>query len=143
VRGLANRQLGSIERVNRDAVTIRLDTGGQVTIPAHERQHFDYGYALTSYSSQAQTVGRVLLNIDVDLGDTLVNDRLAYVGPSRAREDVQIFTNDKSDLVRVLSRALERPSALDLDDTREHASHTALRITTPTDQQQQPTHGDL
>jgi ATP-dependent exoDNAse (exonuclease V) alpha subunit len=121
-------------------VTIQLDKEGRVTIPAQERQHFDYGYALTSHASQGETVDRVLLHIDVDLADTLVNDRLAYVGPSRAREDVQIFTNNKTDLGRVLSRALDRPSALDVDETRAHASPTAPRIHTPADQRRQPMH---
>jgi ATP-dependent exoDNAse (exonuclease V) alpha subunit len=89
---------------------------------------------MTSYSSQAATVDRVLLHIDVDQPGTLVNDRLAYVGPSRAREDVQIFTNDQTDLGRVLSREHSHESTLDLDDTRQHAR----AVSTPGEQLQMP-----
>jgi hypothetical protein len=61
-RGRANRQRGTVENLDHQAVTIQLDKGGRVTIPAHERQHVDHGYALTSHASQGETVDRVLLH---------------------------------------------------------------------------------
>jgi ATP-dependent exoDNAse (exonuclease V) alpha subunit len=35
-----------------------------VLFGAAERRHLDYGYAVTSYSSQGQTAGRVLVHIE-------------------------------------------------------------------------------
>lgn len=120
-RGIANRQRGTITKISPRQTVVRLDHGSTVTVSAHKAQHLDYGYAMTSYSSQGATVERALLHIDVDHPKALVNNRLAYVGPSRAEYDVQIFTNDESQLARVLSRDHSHESALDLGQTRAQA----------------------
>ena len=44
-------------------------------------------------------------------GEKLVNRRLAYVAVSRARYDAQIYTNDKSELGRDLSRDVSQRTA--------------------------------
>ena len=92
-----------------------------MTIPADVRQHIDYGYALTSYSSQAQTTDIVLVHVDVDHPSTLVDKRMGYVALSRARDDAQICTNDQPLLAKVLSRTNDKESALSQEQTTEHA----------------------
>jgi hypothetical protein len=44
---------------------------------------------------------------------SLHNERMAYVAVSRARHEVQIWTNDASSLAQVLSRDVSQMSALD------------------------------
>jgi len=60
-----------------------------------DHPHVDYGYAVTSHSSQGATADRVLVRVDTEHTlDELGNSRLAYVSVSRGRYDAQIYTND-------------------------------------------------
>ena len=77
--------------------------------------HLDYGYAVTSHSSQGQTADRVLVHVDTDGAVApLVNRRMAYVAISRGRFDAQIYTNDQSQLGDALSRDASHRSAIEL-----------------------------
>lgn len=119
---IPNRQLGTITHVNARELSVELDkTHRRVTVPADVRQHLDYGYALTSYSSQAQTTDIVLVHVDVDQPATLVDKRMGYVALSRARDDAQIFTNDAGLLAKALGRTNDKESALSPEQTVDHA----------------------
>src|ERR1700686_2903549 len=86
-----------------------------------ENPHIDYGYAVTSHSSQGQTADRVLIHIDTEQGgEKLVNRRLAYVAVSRGRYDAQIYTNDKTSLAQGLGRDVSHRSAM--EPSRESSS---------------------
>lgn len=103
---IANRELGTIEKIDAQGkLQVRLDSGRSVAFNIMENPHLDYGYAVTSHSSQGQTVDRVLVNADTQqAGENLVNRRLAYVAVSRGRHDAQIYTNDKTQLAEGLAR---------------------------------------
>jgi conjugative relaxase-like TrwC/TraI family protein len=110
---VANRDLGTIEKIN-DAgnVQIRIDSGRKVGFNIREHPHLDHGYAVTSHSSQGQTAERVLIHVDTEKSELLVNNRFAYVSVSRGQYDAQIYTNDRSELARDLSRDLTQPTAI-------------------------------
>jgi conjugative relaxase-like TrwC/TraI family protein len=112
---VANRELGTIEKVEASGnLQIRLDAGRAIAFNIRENPHLDYGYAVTSHSSQGQTADRVLIHVDTEQGgDKLVNRRLAYVAVSRGRYDAQIYTNDKSALAEGLGREVSHRSALE------------------------------
>jgi ATP-dependent exoDNAse (exonuclease V) alpha subunit len=112
---IANRELGTIQRFDRGGhLQIRLDTGRSHTLSLKDHPHLDYGYALTSHSSQGQTADRVLVHIDTErAGEQPINRRLAYVALSRGRHDAQIYTNDKAQLATTLSRDVSHRSALE------------------------------
>jgi ATP-dependent exoDNAse (exonuclease V) alpha subunit len=114
-RQIANRELGTIDRIDaRGHLQIRLDVGGTVAMTLKDHPHLDYGYAVTSHSSQGQTADRVLVHIDTDrAGEQLVNRRLAYVAVSRGRIDAQIYTNDTARLAQALSRDVGHQSAME------------------------------
>lgn len=77
------------------------------------RRHLDYGYAVTSHSSQGQTAGRVLVHVETArASEKLVNQRLAYVAVSRGQYDARIYTDDKVGLARALDRDVSHRSAL-------------------------------
>ncbi len=102
---LANRDLGAVEQVNsKGDLRIRMDSGREVRFNIREHPHLDYGYAVTSHSSQGQTAQRVLIHVDTEKSEFLVNNRFAYVAVSRAQDDAQIYTNNGSKLARSLSR---------------------------------------
>jgi ATP-dependent exoDNAse (exonuclease V) alpha subunit len=111
---LANRELATIERVEGDGnLKLRTDSGREVEFNARQHPHLDYGYAVTSHSSQGQTAERVLIHVDTEQAPAeLVNSRMAYVSVSRAQFDVQMYTNDAKALGYGLRRDVSHPSAI-------------------------------
>ncbi|MHB8540162.1 MAG: MobF family relaxase [Candidatus Acidiferrales bacterium] len=112
---VANRELGTIDKIDASGdLQIRLDSGRAVAFNIRENPHLDHGYAVTSHSSQGQTADRVLIHVDTEqAGEKLVNQRLVYVAVSRGRDDVQIYTNDKTHLADQLSREVSHRSAME------------------------------
>ena len=121
-RHIANRELSTIEKIDDSGnLHLRLDSGRTVAFNIKDNHHLDYGYAVTSHSSQGQTADRVLVHVDTEqAGEKLVNRRLAYVAVSRGRYDVQVYTNDKSQLAGQLARDVSHRSAAEV--TRESVS---------------------
>jgi len=67
---------------------VRLDSDRDVQFNIREHPHVDYGYAVTSHSSQGATADRVLVHVDTEQAhDQLVNSRLAYVSVSRGGDN--------------------------------------------------------
>ena len=90
-----------------------MDGGRAVELDPNSHVHLDYGYAVTSHSSQGQTADRVLIHVDTDLGaKELLNSRMAYVAVSRGAHDAQIFTNDAATLGHELSRDVSHAPAI-------------------------------
>ncbi len=121
-RHIANRELGTIEKIDDSGnLQLRLDSGRAVAFNIKENPHLDYGYAVTSHSSQGQTADRVLVHVDTEqAGEKLVNRRLAYVAVSRGRYDAQVYTNDKGQLAEQLARDVSHRSAI--EPSRESVS---------------------
>jgi len=111
---LANRELGTVEKIdNFGNLKLRMDSGQEVEFNVRQMPHLDYGYAVTSHSSQGQTADRVLVHVDSSQAHgELLNNRMAYVSVSRAEFDVQMYTNDAKTLGHVLSRDVSHPSAM-------------------------------
>src|SRR5271165_489110 len=113
---VANRDLGTVEHVNSNGdLRIRMDSGQEVRFNIREHPHLDYGYAVTSHSSQGQTADRVLIHVDTEKSELLVNNRFAYVSVSRAQHDAHIYTNDGSKLSRSLSRESSQRTATEVE----------------------------
>ena len=113
---VANRDLGTVEHVNSNGdLRIRMDSGQQVRFNVREHPHLDYGYAVTSHSSQGQTADRVLIHVDTEKSELLVNNRFAYVSVSRAQHDAHIYTNDGSKLSRSLGRDSSQRTATEVE----------------------------
>ncbi len=120
---IANRELGTIEKIEANGnLRLRMDSGRRVTFKVKENPHLDYGYAVTSHSSQGQTADRVLVHVDTEqAGEKLVNRRFAYVAVSRGRYDAQIYTNNRANLAQRLERDISHRSAM--ETSRESAAH--------------------
>jgi len=117
---VANRDLGTVEHVNSNGdLRIRMDSGKEVRFNAREHPHLDYGYVVTSHSSQGQTADRVLIHVDTEKSELLVNNRFAYVSVSRAQHDAHIYTNDGSKLAPSLSRENSQRTAIEVEQQPE------------------------
>lgn len=110
---VANGEFGTLARMDDASLGIRLDEGRYLKLDAAGPLHLDYGYAVTSFSSQGTTVGRVLVEIDASKSAQLVNNRLGYVAVSRARDEAIVFTNDADRLEKSLDRSLSKENAVD------------------------------
>jgi len=127
---VANRELGTIERIDSDGnLRIRLESGRQVEFNLREYPHLDYGYAMTSYSSQGQTANRVIVHVAAhDLENReLVNRRFAYVALSRARDDAQVYTNNAATLASKLDREVSKHVAIEIKPTRTEEQSKSVR----------------
>jgi conjugative relaxase-like TrwC/TraI family protein len=124
---IANRELGTIEKMEGSGnLRVGLDSGRTLAFNVKENPHLDYGYAVTSHSSQGQTADRVLVHLDTERGgEKLINRRLAYVAVSRGRYDVHLYTTDKDHLAEQLSRDISHRSAI--EPSRE-STPSALKI---------------
>ncbi len=112
---LANRELGTVEQIDGGGnLKLKMDSGREVEFNARQHPHLDYGYAVTSHSSQGQTADRVLIHVDSEQAHgELLNSRMAYVSISRAQYDAQIYTNDAATLGQELSRDVSKSIALE------------------------------
>jgi conjugative relaxase-like TrwC/TraI family protein len=138
---IANRQLGTVQQIDAEGnLHVRLDGGREVQFNIREHPHVDYGYAVTSHSSQGATADRVLVHVDTGQAhEHLINSRLAYVSVSRGRYDAQIYTEDGATLGHHLSRDVSKQSALDtgheLGEQSQSIEGQSLR------ESQEPRHG--
>lgn len=110
---IANGELGSIGKITEEELTASLDSGREVSFEPDRFRHIDHGYAVTSYSSQSQTVDRVLVNADANESHLLLNQRMGYVAVSRAREEAMIFTNSTEQLRAALDRSVDKEMAIE------------------------------
>ena len=129
-RGVPNRELGTLQRTDSHGrIEVRWDSGRTSSFEPSERRHVDYGYAVTSHSSQGQTAGRVLVHVDTErASEKLVNQRLAYVAVSRGQYDARIYTDDRVKLARALDRDVSHRSALEKSSAPASEQGTQGRI---------------
>jgi len=110
---IANRELGAISNIDGSGrLSLKMDSGRSLQIDPYKHPHLDYGYAMTSHTSQGQTASRVLIHVDTELlAKDLLNSRMAYVSVSRGAHDAQLFTNDREKLSTVLGHDISKQTA--------------------------------
>jgi conjugative relaxase-like TrwC/TraI family protein len=112
--GVANRDLATVEGISKNGnICARLNDNRQIEFDASQFRHFDYGYAVTSHSSQGLTTDRVLVHADASVHPDLLSSRFAYVAVSRARHEVNIFADDYGRLGQHLATEVTRTSAIE------------------------------
>lgn len=75
--------------------------------------HLAHGYVVTSHASQGVTVDKVLVGIASESLPATCQ-RTAYVAATRGREQVQIFTDDRKELLKAVARPDDPISATEL-----------------------------
>ncbi len=131
-QGIANRQLGTIDFLDSQGnASVHLDGSDQrVNLNLDRMKHLDHGYTVTSYSSQSLTVNNTLLNIET--GDPnargLLGRELTYVASSRARDELQIFTDNTEKLGFALNRTHEKGMALAPEEIQSLSESQAQKV---------------
>lgn len=119
-----NSELGTIKQITDGEMTVRLDKRRDVTIALDQFRHLDHGYAVTSHSSQGQTVNRVLVNAETTETDLLLNRRMAYVAISRARFEARVYTDSLKELGPAFNREKNKEIALEALNETQRISNT-------------------
>jgi conjugative relaxase-like TrwC/TraI family protein len=107
--GLTNGDTGIVERIT-PAGEIHL-TDGRI-IPA-DFKSISYGYATTSHKSQGSTCDHAIL------AAAAMDDRACYVGSSRGRQSVKVYTPDFEHLLKNVRRNSDPLTAHDLIAARK------------------------
>ncbi len=122
--GLANRELGTVERIDPSGeMKLRMDSGRTATVAADKPAHFDHGYAVTSHSSQGTTADKVIVHAEGGQPAALVNERFAYVAGSRMREGFDIYTDNSQRLGSSLERQCDKTTAVNEKDVAPRVGH--------------------
>ena len=79
--------------------------------------HIDYAYAKTIHASQGLTADKTILELDYCSPTTSKN--VYYVGVSRARHNVRIYTNDIEKTKKAVQKEQQKSSSLDIGQSLE------------------------
>ncbi len=78
-----------------------------------------HGYVVTSHASQGVTVDKVFIGMSSE-SFPATYQRTAYVAVTRGREQAQIFTDDRKELLKAVSRPDDPLSATELAESTKH-----------------------
>jgi conjugative relaxase-like TrwC/TraI family protein len=93
--------------------------------------HLTHGYVVTSHASQGVTVDKVFVGISSE-SFPATGQRTAYVALTRGKEQVQVFTDDKNDLLKAMSREDDPMSATNLVEQNQFRPNMPLGISRQT-----------
>ncbi|HWG46527.1 MAG TPA: MobF family relaxase [Gemmataceae bacterium] len=89
--------------------------------------HLTHGYVVTSHASQGVTVDKVFIGVSSE-SFPATYQRTAYVAVTRGREQAQLFTDDRKELLRVISRPDDPLSATELAESTKHKPMVRNRL---------------
>jgi conjugative relaxase-like TrwC/TraI family protein len=89
--------------------------------------HLTHGYVVTSHASQGDTVDKVFVAISAQ-SLPATNHRTAYVALTRGKEQAQIFTDNRDELLKAVNRPDEPLSATELADAAKVKPKTGNRL---------------
>lgn len=109
-----NGQTGYISGMNKNGtLQVKMDNGKELQFnPNTQYKYITHGYALTDYKSQGQTERHVIYHANAEKKND-VNFNQAYVGITRGKESVTIFTNDTEKLLKAVQAEQVKTSTLD------------------------------
>jgi conjugative relaxase-like TrwC/TraI family protein len=109
---LSNGSLLSVQGFNKRGDII-VDHGWVID---RDFGHLTHGYVVTSHASQGDTVEKVFVAISSQ-SLPATNERTAYVALTRGREQAMVFTDDRKELLKAISRPDDPMSATELAES--------------------------
>lgn len=127
--GRYNAELADVVDVDLGLARAQISVGGHIqTLHLDREQHWDHAYVSTVHAAQGRTADRVILHIDTGQGHLLGHESW-YVGISRAKRQLQLFTDSSERLPLSITTPLEQDSAVEI--VREAAARTLARAHAP------------
>ncbi|MCS6291154.1 MAG: relaxase domain-containing protein [Nitrospira sp.] len=128
----ADRRNGEIARVisadpTGSKVVVQAQHGERQALNLSDRahQHWDHGYAATTWSSQGKTAQSVLVHIDSTREKSLGGEQNWYVAISRSSGELTIVTDDKRAMKALVQISHEQTSALAAVERKGNAERHA------------------
>lgn len=123
-RGLNNGDVAYVKAIDGHKAIVQVK-GKTTTLDLRQTKHWDYAYASTIHASQGKTVDATAFHIRGQSGAVFGN-RAWYVGATRARDELRIYTDDKEAALKAVGREQHKASALEAirqgrEQQREHA----------------------
>jgi conjugative relaxase-like TrwC/TraI family protein len=106
-----NGELARVTQVHADYAIV-IANGKEQRIHFGADRHWDHAYASTVHAAQGRTADSVIVHIDSARSEISGHESW-YVGLSRARDGVRVFTDDAKQLPKVIQRSLAQEIALD------------------------------
>lgn len=116
--GRRNGALATVVALSEDGRVAAVDVATKSDSPERQmlnldtQRHWDHAWAVTAHGAQGQTRGRALVHIDT-AEKNLVGFENWYVAISRAKRELEVFTDDVDRLPNVIQRPMQQESALD------------------------------
>ena len=114
---LRNGDVDLISYLTPDVIVLK---SGRIFSPKEFKQ-FGYGYAVTSYAAQGQTIDSVIVSAPVQPRQALSREGW-YVMLSRGRENLRVYTDDWATLKEQVQREDHRTAAVELPGLGRPAS---------------------
>ncbi len=137
---ITNGASGRVTSAEADSVTVTLSDGREITLDPTQAHALDYGWCRTIHASQGATVDRVIVAGEASRVATAES---AYVACSRARDELQIITDNPDRLEKSWAKWAERETALAATRAEETTDLSALEAARAQAQAELGQHGDL
>jgi hypothetical protein len=127
-RRIANRDIGTIEKLDAAGnARIRLQDGPAFAINLKNCPHIDHGYAMTTYCAQGKTCDHLLMHAPVKDSRYrhMVDEAFGYVGISRPKFSVHVYTDSTEDLGEAFLHRNLKPKALSRELIKEYQAEKA------------------
>lgn len=98
--------------VSPDRITLENEKGRRIDLDGHHPLHLEHAYASTVHGAQGLSTDRMMM--DLNTRSLTTGKDLYYVALSRARYDVKVYTNSRSELPAAISRDNVKTAALDI-----------------------------
>jgi len=118
--GVQNGQTATIERIGKEGrATLKMESG-EIRQFSFTKQYnyLDYGYAVTTYKSQGMNAKNAYYHADTSKG---VNYNQAYVGITRGKQKLRVFTDDKEAFKEQFKREQKKAFTMDHAEKTEKA----------------------
>jgi conjugative relaxase-like TrwC/TraI family protein len=123
---IANGQFATIVKVDTQGARFHVEgkTPREISLPFAQMKHLDYGYCSTTFSAQGGTVEKCIMHADSMRSERLLNRAGLYVGSSRPKLDLRVFTDDAEALRRAVVRDPQKSIALEAVNQQLRQSQT-------------------
>ncbi len=112
-KNIANNDEFVIKNIQDNLVILQGKDNKKIfTIDKQNLKHIDYAYAKTIHASQGLTADKTIIELDYRSATTSKN--VYYVGVSRARFNVKIYTNDSLQTKKSVQKEQHKSSSLDV-----------------------------
>lgn len=111
VLGRNNGDVAYVKAIKGDKAIIQFK-GKSTELDLKSAKHWEYAYASTIHASQGKTVDATAFHIRAASGQALGN-RAFYVGATRSRSELRIYTDDKEQALKAVGRTQEKTSAIE------------------------------